>query len=337
MTDNTATPAVPVAGLIQRFFTEYLVNQRALSPATVASYRDTVKLLLMFIAKRVKRSPAELTLTDLDVTAVQAFLTHLETHRGNCVRSRNARLAAIHTFVRFAAHHEPASLAILQRILSVPLKRHERPLLGYLSRAEIEAIIAAPDASTWIGQRDAALFATLYNSGARISEALALRVCDFVDSQAPCVHLLGKGRKQRMVPLWTTAARRLRIWVTSAKLSPTSPLFPSRAGQPMTRANAAQRLAIAKVFAAKHLPQLKAIHVSPHTIRHTTAMHLLQSGVDLSVIALWLGHESPSTTHLYVEADLEMKRRALQTIQPLTAGSTRRLISDRLLAFLDAL
>lgn len=329
--------STPMAGLIQRFFTEYLIQQRALSPATVASYRDTFRLLLGFLAKRRKRSPAELTLCDLNASAVQAFLAHLETRRGNSTRSRNARLAAIHTFVRFVSHHQPASLAALQAVLAVPVKRHERPLLGYLSRPEVEAIIAAPDTATWFGQRDAALFATLYNTGVRISEALSLRVRDFVDAPCPCIHVLGKGRKQRTVPLWTTTARRLRAWIARAQLTPESMLFPSRAGQAMTRANAAQRLTVARLAASRHLPQLKVTHVSPHTLRHTTAMHLLQSGVDLSVIALWLGHESPSTTHLYVEADLEMKCRALATVKPIRSGARHRPPPDRLMAFLDGL
>jgi len=335
MTDPS-TPAV-LAGLIQRFFTEYLTQQRALSPATVTSYRDTFKLLLCFIAERRKRSPIELTLDDLDAAAVLAFLKDLETTRGNCVRSRNARLAAIHTFARFASHRAPSTLALLQGVLAIPSKRHEQPLLGYLSRPEIDAIIAAPDASMWVGQRDAALFATLYNTGARISEALAMRVRDVIDAQAPSVHLLGKGRKQRTVPIWTTTARRLRAWVARAKLAPMSPLFPSSTGQRMTRSNAAQRLALAIAIASKQFPRLISAHASPHTIRHTTAMHLFQSGVDLSVIALWLGHESPSTTHLYVEADIEMKRRALQNIEPITPGANRYKVPDRLLAFLDAL
>lgn len=326
-----------LARLIQCFFTDYLTQQRALSPATVASYRDTFKLLLCFIGARLKRSPVQLTLADLDAAAVLAFLKDLETTRGNCVRSRNARLAAIHTFVRFASHRDPSILAILQGVLAVPSKRHERPLLGYLSRAEIDAIIVAPDALTWVGQRDAALFATLYNTGARISEALTMRVVDFIDAQAPCIHLLGKGRKQRTVPLWTTSARRLRVWIARAELTPTSPLFPNGSGQRMTRSNASQRLALATGIASKQFSRLTSAHVSPHTIRHTTAMHLLQSGVDISVIALWLGHESPSTTHLYVEADIEMKRRALQSIEPIAPGAKHYKVSDRLLAFLDAL
>lgn len=335
MTDPL-TPAA-LAGLIQRFFTEYLTQQRALSPATVTSYRDTFKLLLCFIAERLRRSPIELTLDDLDAAAVLAFLSDLETTRGNCVRSRNVRLAAIHTFARFASRSAPSALALLQGVLAVPSKRHEQPVLGYLSRPEINAIIAAPDASTWVGQRDAALFATLYNTGARISEALAIGVRDVIDAQAPCVHLLGKGRKQRTVPIWTTTARRLRAWVARAKLAPTSPLFPSGTGQSMTRSNAAQRLALAVAIASKQFPRLISAHVSPHTVRHTTAMHLFQSGVDLSVVALWLGHESPSTTHLYLEADIEMKRRALQSIEPIAPGAKQYKVPDRILAFLDAL
>lgn len=335
MTDTGDPMALP--NLIQRFFVEYMPQQRALSPATVASYRDTFRLLLGFASERCKRSPAELAMTDLDATVVLAFLEHLETNRGNCIRSRNARLAAIHTFARFASRRALSHLGLLQGLLAIPPKRHDQPLLGYLSREEIEAIIAAPDASTWLGQRDAALFVTLYNSGARIAEALALKVRDLIDAPSPRVHLFGKGRKQRTVPLWPASARRLRDWIARADLAPDAPLFPNRHRQPMTRSNAAQRLSKAVKAASGQLPRLAKAQVSPHTIRHTTAMHLLQAGIDISVIAMWLGHESPTTTHLYVEADLEMKRRALDSVRPVSAGTKRYHVPDRLLAFLDSL
>ena len=333
---DTDDPRV-LPGLIKRFFVEYLVQQRSLSPATVASYRDTFKLLLGFASTRCKRSPAELAMTDLDATVVLAFLEDLETTRGNCVRSRNARLAAIHTFARFASRHTLSHLALLQGLLAIPSKRHDQPLLGFLAREEIDAIIAAPDTSTWLGQRDAALFITLYNTGARIAEALALKVRDVIDGPSPRVHLFGKGRKQRMVPLWPTTARQLRAWIARADLCPDVPLFPNRYRQPMTRSNAAQRLSKAVEVASRTLPRLGKARVSPHTIRHTTAMHLLQAGIDISVIAMWLGHESPTTTHLYVEADLEMKRLALESVSPAKAGANRYKVPDRLLAFLDAL
>lgn len=323
--------------LVQRYFLDYLPLQRALSPATVASYRDTFKLLLGFVSSRCKRSPAELAMTDLDASVVLDFLAHLETSRGNCVRSRNLRLAAIHTFARFAARHLPTQLALLQGVLAVPTKRYDQPLLGYLSRAQIDAIIAAPDTSTWLGQRDAALFVTLYNTGARITEALALKVGDLITAPTPRIHLLGKGRKRRTVPLWPATARRLRSWIACAQLASGDPLFPNGQGQMMTRSNAAQRLARAVAAASKAQPQLATIQASPHTIRHTTAMHLLQAGVDISVIALWLGHESPTTTHLYVEADLEMKRKALETIPTTSSGGKRYKVPDHLIAFLDAL
>ena len=326
-----------LSSLIQRFFVEYLTQQRALSPATVASYRDTLKLLLGFASTRCNRAPAELAMTDLDATVVLMFLDDLETTRGNCVRSRNARLAAIHTFARFASRHALSHLALLQALLAIPPKRHEQPLLGYLAREEIEAIIAAPDAATWLGQRDAALFVTLYNTGARITEALALKVHDLIDAPSPRVRLFGKGRKQRIVPLWPTTTRRLRAWIARADLGPDASLFPSRHRQPMTRSNAAQRLRKAVESASRQVPRLAKTQVSPHTIRHTTAMHLLQAGIDISVIAMWLGHESPTTTHLYVEADLEMKRRAIESVRPASAGATRYKVPDRLLAFLDAL
>jgi integrase/recombinase XerD len=332
MGDSTALP-----GLIQRFFVEYLPQERGLSPATVASYRDTFKLLLGFASTHCKRSPVELAIADLDATVVLAFLENIETNRGNCARSRNTRLAAIHTFARFASRHALSHVALLQALLAIPSKRHDQPLLGYLSREEIDAIIAAPDASTWLGQRDAALFVILYNTGARITEVLALKVHDLMDAPSPRIHLLGKGRKQRIVPLWPTTSRRLRAWIARADLGSDAPLFPNRHRQPMTRSNAAQSLDKAVAAASRQLPQLAKARVSPHTIRHTTAMHLLQAGIDISVIAIWLGHESPTTTHLYIEADLEMKRRALESVRPVSAGSKRFKVPDRLLAFLDAL
>ncbi len=335
MVDVSADPSLPV--LIQRFFSDYLIQQRALSPASVASYCDCFKLLLGFAATRSRRSPAELAMTDLDAPTILAFLQHLETERGNGIRSRNVRLAAIHTFARFASRQAPSYMALLHAVLAIPSKRYEQPLLGYLSRPEINAIIAAPDRSTWLGERDAALFTTLYNTGARISEAIGLRVSGFIDAQVAYCHLLGKGRKQRTVPLWATTAKQLRAWIAHAGLASESPLFPGRSLQQMTRSNAAQRLALAVKVASLQHPRLLKDHVSPHTLRHTTAMHLLQSGVDISVIAMWLGHQSPSTTHLYVEADLEMKRRALETLQPANVGPNRYKPPDRLMAFLHAL
>lgn len=313
MTKPTQTPPTFPA-LVQAYFAEYLTQQRAFSPQTVAAYRDAFVLFLKFAETAL--APARTTLADITPDLLTAFLDDLKTRRHNSVRSGNARLAALRSFLKFAAHRDIASLQVVGRALGIPVKRFERPLFGYLSREAMLAVIAAPD-QTWLGQRDHLLFLLMYNTGARVSEVVGARVGDLVlDSKAACIHLWGKGRKQRSVPLWRSSVKAVRAWLrANPGLQPGSPLLPSRQGGPMTRANVTQRLALAVEKAGTACPELEGQHVSPHTIRHTTAMHLLQSGVDLSVIALWLGHENPTTTHHYVEADLAMKEQALARLQ----------------------
>ena len=260
-----------------------------------------------------------------------------ERQRNNAVRSRNARLAALRAFLKFAAHRDPASLHVIERALGVPAKRFERPMIGFLSRDEMLAVIGVPGAS-WVSRRDHLLLALLYNTGARVSEIIAVRVHDVVLDTAACVHLYGKGRKQRTVPLWRSTVKEVRAWLRlNPQLLPSSPLLPNRESKAMTRSNVTQRLELAVRSAAKIHPDLAKRRISPHVIRHTTAMHLLQSGVDVSVIALWLGHESPTTTHNYVEADLAMKERALARLQEPAANLPRYRAPDSLLAFLQAL
>jgi len=331
-----ATPTFPV--LLQRFFAEHLRQQRAVSPHTVAAYRDAFRLLLLFAQVRIGKSPTELTLADLDATLILAFLDHLERERKSSVRSRNARLCAIRAFLRYAAHEDLTALATIERCLAIPQKRHDKAVLGFLTRPEMEAIIAAPDVRTWAGRRDQALFSLLYNTGARVSEAIDLHVGDVVLDVSPVAHLQGKGRKRRSVPLWKATAAALRPWLRHLPdARPQAHLFPSSAGGKLSRSSVAQRLALAVEGAARRLPKLEGRTVSPHTIRHTTAMHLLQSGVDITVIALWLGHEDPSTTHIYLEADLAMKEEALSRLEPLAAAPARYRPPDQLIAFLQAL
>jgi site-specific recombinase XerD len=326
------------ATLVQEFFTEYLVSQRAVSPRTVLAYRDAFTLLLGFAAGRLRKSPAHLRMADLDRTLLLAFLDSLERERSNSVRTRNARLAAIRSFLKFAARRDVASLHVIEQTLAVPMKRFDRPMLGFLSREEMRALIDAPGTSTWLGQRDRLLFTMLYNTGARVSEMIGVRVRDVVLIDTPSVHLHGKGRKQRSVPLWTTTATAVRAWLhRNGAPEPESPLLPARTGQAMTRANVAQRLQRAVDAVVPRYPDLATRSVSPHTIRHTTAMHLLQSGVDITVIALWLGHESPSTTHMYVEADLAMKERALSRLTAPDVKAGRYQPPDVLMRFLQAL
>ena len=329
-------PSFPA--LVQAFFVEHLTQQRALSPQTVAAYRDAFMLFLGFAEAHLGRSPAQLRLADITPDLIMAFLDYLERDRHNSVRSRNARLAALRSFLKFAAHRDVSSLQVIERALGVPAKRFERPMLGYLSREEMLAVIGTPD-RTWFGQRDHVLLLLLYNTGARVSEIAGVKVGEVVlDDGAACVHLHGKGRKQRSVPLWHTTVKALRAWLrTNPELTAEAPLLPSRNGCEMTRANVTLRLALAVQHATETQPALAKRKVSPHTIRHTTAMHLLQSGVDISVIALWLGHESPVTTHHYVEADLAMKERALARLHEPSSKILRYRAPDSLLNFLRTL
>jgi len=337
MSKRTKSPP-SFAALVQAYFTEYLTQQRALSPQTIAAYRDGFVLFLNFAEARLGKSPAAMALADITPELILAFLDHLERQRHNSVRSRNARLAALRSFLKFAAHRDVASLQVIERALGVPVKRFERPMFGYLSREEMLAVIGTPDES-WLSERDHALFLLMYNTGARVSEIVDLKVGDVVlDAAAACAHLHGKGRKQRSVPLWHSTVKAVRAWLRlNHQLKATSPLLPNRDGNAMTRSNVTKRLTLAVRTASEHHPHLTQQRVSPHTIRHTTAMHLLQAGVDISVIALWLGHESPATTHHYVEADLTMKERALARLHEPDVKIQRYRAPDSLLNFLKTL
>jgi site-specific recombinase XerD len=333
-----ASPAPSFAALVQAYFAEYLTQQRALSPQTVAAYRDAMVLFLQFAQSQLGKAPVAMTLAEMTPELITAFLNHLEQQRHNCVRSRNARLAALRSFLKFAAHRDVASLQVVERALGIPVKRFERPMFGYLSTEEMQAVIRAPP-STWIGQRDHVLLQLLYNTGARVSEITRVKVGDIVlQEHAACVHLNGKGRKQRSVPLWRSTVRAIRAWLKrNPNLDAGSPLLPSRNGQTMTRTNVSLRLAAAVQVASKSYPALASRTISPHTLRHTTAMHLLQAGVDISVIALWLGHESPVTTHQYVEADLAMKEQALAKLHEPDTALQRYRAPDSLIDFLKTL
>lgn len=326
-----------LASLLQAYFCQHLIAQRDVSQATVRSYRDTFRLLLGYVRERTRRRPTELMVTDIDATMVTGFLAHLERDRGNCARSRNARFAAIRSFLNFAAMRCPLALPSIQGVLAIPMKRFDRPVLGFLSREEIAAVLAAPDRSSWSGRRDHAMLTVFYNTGARVSEITRLCAGDVTVRGSPCVRIHGKGRKERMVPLWSSTARVLAAWMREERLVSDAPLFPNRHGTRMSRSGVEERLAAALATAATARPSLKGRSVSPHTLRHTTAMHLLQSGVDLTVIALWLGHESPNTTHAYLEADLAMKKRALDRLREPHGRGRREMPSDELLAFLDGL
>lgn len=336
MIDAISRPSFP--SLLQRFFVDYLRQQRAVSENTIATYRDTFRLLLIFAHNTIGKSPTNLALEDINATLILGFLHHLEQVRSNSVRSRNARLSAIKSFLKYAAHQDFTALATIESGLAIPMKRHDKAVLGFLTRPEMEAIITAPDRRSWVGQRDHALFSVLYNTGARVSEAIGMRVGDVVLDVSPVAHLRGKGRKRRSVPLWKATARTIQQWIQQLpKTSDEDFLFPSRSGGKLSRSSVTQRLALAVADSTGQHPQLVGRTISPHTIRHTTAMHLLQSGVDITVIALWLGHESPTTTHIYLEADMEMKEEALSRLKPVDVGPSRYRPPDRLLAFLQSL
>ena len=330
-------PETSFPTLLQQFFLERLIQQRNASAQTVAAYRDSFRLLLQFGQHHLGKAPERLALSDLDAHFILAFLNHLESERHNAIRSRNARFAAIRSFLHFAAFKEPTALPIVQRVLAIPMKRFDKPLLGFLSRAEMQAILDAPDCTTWCGQRDRVMFATLYNTGGRVSEITGLKVADVVLDCSAAVRIRGKGRKERSVPLWRTTATEIRKWLARINDRPDQALFPGRSGARMSRPAVTARLQLAVKSAATVCPQLAKRRVSPHVIRHSTAMHMLQAGVDITVIALWLGHENLSTTHMYVEADLTMKERALAAVQPPSIKQTRYQPSDRVMQFLQTL
>ena len=323
---------------LQAFFAEHLLTHKRASPETIACYRDTFRLLLRFMRERTGTEPATLPLAALDADAVLAFLDHLERDRGCSVRSRNTRLAAIRSFFRLVALRVPDSLGQVTRVMAIPVKRCDKRLVGYLSRDEVKALLAAPDRTTWSGRRDHALLLTLYNSGARVSEVTALRREQVqLDPAGPYLELHGKGRKERIVPLWAETARVLRAWFRELGDQGGSVAFPSARGRALSRDGIDYLLRQAVGTAAVACPSLGAKKVSPHVLRHSTAMHLFQAGVDMAVIALWLGHESLETTHVYVEADLATKERALAKLAPMPGTLARYRADDKLLAFLAAL
>lgn len=330
----TTPHSTTLAPHVQLFFTHYLCQQKQASPQTIASYRDTFRLFLIFIKDTTGQEPAALHVHDVDAPLVLQFLDYLEQQRGNSVRSRNMRLAALRTFVRFLALRAPESLACVTRVLAIPVKRADKKLIAALTRAEIEALLAAPDRACWRGRRDHALLLTLYNSGARVSEVTTLQRHQVCFGPSTFLHLTGKGRKERTVPLWPHTSETLQAWFAEVggRMA-----FPSTRGRPLSRDGVAHLLQRATCKAILACPSLGTKHVTPHVLRHTTALHLLQAGVDIAVIALWLGHESIETTHMYLEIDLAHKEQALQKLVPIEGPMARFTAPDPLLAFLSSL
>jgi integrase/recombinase XerD len=331
----TKTPDLPA--LLESFFTDRLMRQRQASPHTIASYRDTFRLLLEFLEPRLKKAPSALWLEDLDAPIIGAFLDHLEKERGISARSRNVRLAAIHSFFKYAAFHQPAQSAQIQRVLAIPSKRYDRSPIEFLTRNEIDALVAAPDDRSWIGRRDQALLLLAAQSGLRVSELVGLRCQDVVVGSGAHVRCQGKGRKERCTPLRKETTTVLRAWLREQKGQPTNPLFPNVHGGQLSRDAVEHLLAKHVSTASRRCHSLKQKRVAPHVLRHSAAMDLLQHGVDRSVIALWLGHESVETTQMYLHANLALKEAALARTAPMKVRGGRYRPGDRLLAFLKSL
>lgn len=329
--------AANLAGHLQRFFTGRLLGQLGASPHTVASYRDTFRLLLKFAAKHHRRQASDLKVEDLDAKLVGAFLQHLEHDRHNSVRSRNSRLSAIHAFFAFVALNDPALASHCQHVLAMPFKRFERGPVEFLTGEETTALLNAPDTTTWLGRRDQLLLEVAVQTGLRNSELTQLRRQDVQLGAGAHLRCLGKGRKARCTPLRSDVAARLARWLAKQPLEPTTPVFPTARGQPMS-ADALQRLVARHVATAGRVcPSLQRKRVTPHTLRHSTAMDLLHRGVDITVIALWLGHESIQTTQIYLHADMAIKEKALAQATKHKVVPKRYRPADRLLAFLESL
>ena len=326
-----------LAPLLQRFFTERLISQQGASPHTVAGYRDTFRLLFRFTTERLRRAPSALHIEDLDVSFLERFLDSLERERGNGPRTRNHRLSALHAFFRYVALAEPALSLQCQRILAIPSKRFERGPVEFLTEDEITALVSAPLPDTWIGQRDRTLLLLAAQTGLRNSEITALRRQDVELGTGPNVRCLGKGRKSRCTPLRPDVVAVLKAWLSRQPGAPTDPVFPSARGGRLS-ADAVQRLVARHTATACHTcPSLKTKTVTPHTLRHAAAMALLRRGVDLTVIALWLGHESTESTEVYLHADMQIKERALARATPSGLVPRRYRPPDPVLAFLEAL
>jgi integrase/recombinase XerD len=330
---NTTT----LPALLKQFFTERLTAQMEASPNTIAGYRDTFRLLLGFASQRLGQPPTKLKVDDLDSDLVGDFLAHIETSRGNSARSRNTRLAAIRSFFRFVAMNEPAHMLHCQRILAMPSKRYVRRTVDFLDRAEMEALLAGPDRSTWIGRRDHVILLVATQTGLRASELVNLRRCDIVIGTGAHLRCEGKGRKQRCTPLRRETLKVLEVWLEERGGGDYDPLFPTHRGGKLSRDALEHLIRRHTLSASESCPSLKDKRVSPHVLRHSTAMQLLHHGVDQTVIALWLGHESVETTQVYVHADLRLKEQALARVTADTTKAGRYRPDDQLLAFLEAL
>jgi integrase/recombinase XerD len=332
MTANITFPA-----LLQAFFTDRLLQQKQVSPHTVASYRDTFCLLLRYAQQRLHKTPAKLTLAELNTPLIIGFLDHLQQERGTSARSRNVRLAAIHSFFQYAALQAPNHSGLIEQVLAIPSMRYVRNPIEFLTHAEIEALLTATNQDTWFGRRDQTLLLLALQTGLRVSELIGLRWQAIVFGIGAHVRCQGKGRKTRCTPLRKDTVAALQAWQGEQQDRSEAPVFPNAHGQFLSRDGVAYLLAKYVAIACQHCPSLQHKRVTPHVLRHTAAMELLQSGVDCAVIALWLGHESMDTTQIYLHASLELKERALEKTTPINEHPGRYRPDDDLMAFLKGL
>jgi integrase/recombinase XerD len=326
-----------LAPTLEAFFTQHLAGQRQASPATIGSYRDTWRLFLGYALDNTGAAPARLDIAAVDAGLVSRFLTHLEQDRGNTARTRNARLAAIRSFFKFAALRHPEHAATIARVLAIPAKKHGRTSVSYLTAGEIKALLAAPDTGTWHGRRDHALLALAAQTGLRCSELTGLSRGDVQAGTGPTVRCHGKGRKNRVTPLTANVAAVIRVWLREQGGIPGDPLFPASTGRRLSSDAVEDLVERHAATAAAACPSIRDKHVTPHVLRHSAAMALLHAGVDPVTIALWMGHESPRSTQPYIHADLKLKEKALARTSPPKTKTGRYRPPDKLLAFLEGL
>ena len=326
-----------LAPSLQAFFTQRLIGQRAASPNTIAAYRHSYRLLLEFAQDQLGAPPSKLDIAQIDAPLIAAFLDHLEHDRNNSISTRNNRLAAIHSLFRYLALQHPEHAASIQRVLAIPHKRTAQSPVTYLTEPEVDALLAAPDKTTWIGRRDHAMLALTIQAGLRISELIALNRQDITLATGARVHTIGKGRKHRHTPLTTTTRTLLKAWLAEPAGTPEDPLFPTRTGTRLSRDAVERRLAKHLATTRNACPSLTAKTITMHTLRHTAAMRLLLAGNDITVIALWLGHEQITTTQIYLHADMTHKQDAIDRTRPLPTRPGRYKPTDALLVFLEAL
>lgn len=326
-----------LAPTLQTFFTDYLTRQRKASPHTTAAYRDAVRLLLAFTAKRTGKQPHQLDIADLDAPLIVAFLDHLEHDRHNTIRTRNARLAAIHSLYHYVGLRHPEHAALIARVLAIPSKRAEKPIVTFLNEDELDALLAAPDRATWTGRRDHALILLAAQTGLRVDELIKLDCRDIQLGTGAHVSCIGKGRKHRITPLIPVTIATIKVWLTERAGCPTDPLFPTRQGRRLSHDALERRIAKNADTASRARPSLQNKTLTPHVLRHTAAVRLLQAPVDTATIALWLGHESDQTTQIYLHADLTLKQRAIDRTAPPGTKPGRYQPPDPLLAFLENL